>query len=155
MHLILENKILKFDTTSEAQKFAIDLHDATGDRIGFIATPEEPFEIFWTRERHSDRVQHFLGGLDLAFNAQYQWHFARPYVCAIHEPTNRGYYLDRSYVWICNVDNILRPGVDEGPRTLVRVLSHETEFNHQAASFTTPEWACKLPVSEFTTYWMY
>lgn len=30
-----------------------------------------------------------------------------------------------------------------------------TELNHQAASFTTPQWAEELPPTEFTTYWLY
>jgi hypothetical protein len=102
-----------------------------------------------------------FGNLDpeklTAQQADYAWHFRRPYVCVIHEPTGRGYYLDRNYNHIVSVEDILRPGVS-GPNwaaLLQRVITDETEYNHQAASFTTPDWAKSLPPSEFTTYWLY
>jgi len=89
--------------------------------------------------------------------ADYIWHFLRPYVCVIHEPTGHGYYLDRKYQLIISVRDITRPGSKEPdiPTELLRVVSHETALKHQAASFTTPDWASKLPLTEFTTYWLY
>jgi hypothetical protein len=89
--------------------------------------------------------------------ADYIWHFLRPYVCVIHEPTSRGYYLDRNYQHIISVKDIPVPiGKEAGiPAELQRVITHETERNHQASSFSTPNWASKLPTSEFTTYWLY
>lgn len=88
--------------------------------------------------------------------ADYIWHFLRPYVCVIHESTGRGYYLNRNYEYIISVEDILRPGVQDNsvPTLLTRVVEHETELQHQATSFTTPEWAI-LPSSEFTSYWLY
>jgi len=87
--------------------------------------------------------------------ADFYWHFLRPYVCVIHEPTGRGYYLDRNYDHIISVRNIIRPGSQEGHPMLTRVIRHETEQCHRAASHTTPEWAEQLPIIEFTTYWLY
>jgi len=91
-------------------------------------------------------------------NAEKIWEFSRPYVCVIHNPTGRGYYLNRKYSRICNeVRNIVRPGVEQHyavPHTLSRCLPHET-FDDQAASFDTPVWASEFPCNEFTSYWLY
>jgi hypothetical protein len=89
--------------------------------------------------------------------ADFIWHFTRPYVLVIHEPTNRGYYLNRGYQVIVEVQDPPIPGKpEEGiPELLTRVVGHETTPNHQASSFTTPKWALQISSSEFTTYWMY
>jgi len=91
-------------------------------------------------------------------DAEFVWQYTRPYVCVIHEPTGKGYYLDRNYGYLVTIDNMPRPGsTDNGeiPNELIRVVQHETEPNHRAASFTTPEWAERLPVDQFTTFWLY
>lgn len=88
--------------------------------------------------------------------ADYIWHFLRPYVCVIHE-SGRGYYLNREYGHIVSVQDIPNPCRNEDgiPALLQRCVIHETARNHQAASFTTPDWANQLPVDQFTTYWLY
>lgn len=88
-------------------------------------------------------------------DAEYAWHFLRPYVCTIHEPTGKGYYLNRNYQLILSVDSIPRPGHSrfEIPELLTRVISHETQQQHRSSN--APEWAEALPVEEFTTYWLY
>lgn len=87
-------------------------------------------------------------------DAEFAWHFCRPYVCVIHEPTGRGYYLDRNYGLVVEIEKIPRPGWAPMPM-LNRCVKHETEPAHRASSFTTPEWAEALPTTEFTTYWLY
>jgi hypothetical protein len=93
-------------------------------------------------------------------NAQKAWDFARPYVCVVHRPTGKGYYLDRGYSLIGSVNNIVTPPRDGGsvdsdlPYTLTRCLPHKT-IDDMAASFSTPEWAVKLPSKEFTSFWLY
>lgn len=89
--------------------------------------------------------------------AEYIWHFLRPYVCVIHRATKRGYYLNRNYQLIVSVQDIPHPqGHEEGvPAMLQRVVTREIERKHQAASFSTPEWASQLPVSQFDTFWLY
>lgn len=90
-------------------------------------------------------------------DAELVWRWTRPYVCVIHDSTGKGYYLDRSYNYICTVENMPRPGVQnhELPNEITRVVPHETELHHQAASFTTPDWAEGLNNDAFTTYWLY
>ena len=90
-------------------------------------------------------------------DAQALWNFVRPYVCVIHEPTGRGYYLDRNYCFVISVQDIPRPGirVPKVSELLTRVVPHETEQRYQAASSSTPEWAENLPCDEFSTYWLY
>jgi hypothetical protein len=87
--------------------------------------------------------------------AEYVWSFTRPYVCVIHEPTGRGFYLDRNYRHVVSVDNIPRPGTPGLPETLKRCVEHETERHHLCASFTLPAWIEGLSSNEFTTYWLY
>jgi hypothetical protein len=126
-----------------------------------VTSLSEPFDIFWNKYRHMKKVKRILEGPtgQTQDEASAQWHFSHPYVCVIHELTQRGYYLDRNYQFICNVENIIRPGCprneDYVPHQLKRVVPHETEYLHQAASFTTPPWAEELPPQEFTTYWLY
>lgn len=93
-------------------------------------------------------------------NAEAAWHFARPYVCVVHGPTGKGYYLDRRYQLIGSVNRIVTPPRDGGsvdpdlPRTLTRCLPYET-IDTQAASLFTPNWAVVLPCKEFTSFWLY
>lgn len=90
-------------------------------------------------------------------DAEYAWQFLHPYVCVIHEPTGRGYYLDRSYQFILSVDSIPRPGQPshEIPVECTKIIAHETQTQHRPACFSEPEWAGALPLSDFTTYWLY
>jgi hypothetical protein len=111
-----------------------------------------PLEAFLRVHKQIERIVE--GGECAARNADRFWHFTRPYVCVIHEPTKRGYYLDRGYNLICSVENILRPGL-EGPPLLTRHIPHETEFGHQAAATSMPIWAENYRVTDFTTYWLY
>jgi hypothetical protein len=91
-----------------------------------------------------------------ARHSDFVYQFTHPYVCVIHEPTKRGYYLNREYNLIIEVTDIPRPGFIGRSRPMLdRVVPHETEPEHRASSFTTPKWAEELPPSEFTTYWLY
>lgn len=88
------------------------------------------------------------------YQADYIFQFMNPYVCVIHKD-GRGYYLNRSYQHIVSVHDIPVPILNEPgiPALLQRCV--DSDQKHQAASFTTPDWASKLPPSEFTTYWLY
>lgn len=90
-------------------------------------------------------------------NADAAWSFMFPYVCVVHRPTGKGYYLNRGYCLIGTVNNIVVPGSanPDLPYTLTRCVQNETSFAHQAACFSTPHWATVLPVSEFISYWLY
>jgi hypothetical protein len=153
--------IIGFDSEKQALDWAEEITEAVEWSSCIVTTLSEPFDIFWQKYRHMKRVKQILNEPcgQTQDEASKDWHFSHPYVCVIHEPTKRGYYLDRNYQWICNVEHIIRPGAanneDYVPETLKRIVEHETEFNHQAASFTTPKWADELPPSEFTTYWLY
>jgi hypothetical protein len=96
-------------------------------------------------------------GTDAA-EADFYWHLCRPYVCVIHEPTGRGYYLDRSYRLLIDVESIIRPGDDSVKQRyamLTRVVAHETENGHRPGCSNEPDWATSKPCAEFTTYWLY
>jgi len=147
--------VLKFESERAAMRWATEITEAQESLSCVVTTISEPFEIFWQKHRHMQKVKGFLKGQPCDPE---QWHFSHPYVCVIHEPTKRGYYLNRNYEFICNVEHIIRPGgnnEDYVPWTLNRVVEHETQKQHRAASFTTPKWAEELPPTEFTTYWLY
>ena len=142
---------LKFDTFEAALKWSTEMTEAQDSFKCHIIEPTEPYEIFWDRHNHTCKVKKFLDSGPIG-DAQYQWDFAHPYVCCIHEPTKRGFYLDRSYRFICNVENIIRPtGPEAAPRTLKRIT--EVAYNHCAV--TAPDWAEALPPTQFTSYWLY
>jgi hypothetical protein len=136
--------VLNFLTENEAIKWAKEITEAVEWSSCIVTQVSEPFEIIWDKHQHMEKVQQLL-------DSKKEYHFTHPYICVIHEPTKRGYYLDRGYGFICSVENIIRPCYYNRPRTLTRFVEIETE--HQAASFT--EWAKKLPSNEFTSYWLY
>ena len=122
-------RLLRFNSYAEADTFATELHEATGQVVEWILPTREPHEIFWTRQRFEEAL---LRG-----------RFPEPYVICIHEPTQRAYCLNRGYVQICNL--FMLSGVPHKPV--------EVEKRHKQP--TAPAWTDSLPEKEFTTYWMY
>jgi len=74
--------------------------------------------------------------------------FLRPYVLIIHQPSGRGFYLDRDYRHIIDIDRCQEP---ENP---VEVSRH-----HLCACSNMPCWAIAMStlqqVNEFDTFWLY
>jgi hypothetical protein len=89
--------------------------------------------------------------------AEWLWHFTQPYVLIYHPTSKRGYYLDRNYNFIVDVQDPPIPGEPEPgvPEVLTRVIPHETERRHQGAANGAPEWVDYYSPSDFTTYWLY
>lgn len=96
--------------------------------------------------------RHFDGNspLDVEFHR-----FLRPYVLVIHQPSGRGFYLDREYHHILDVDRC------QEPRNPV-----ETTRHHLTMSSNFPEWAnlileqeegtiSKSGMLEFDSFWLY
>ena len=95
--------------------------------------------------------RHFEGNspLDAEFHR-----FLHPYVLVIHQPSGRGFYLDREYRHLFDIDRC------QEPRNPV-----ETERHHLCASSNLPEWVnAELRESdltsragplEFDTFWLY
>lgn len=90
--------------------------------------------------------RHFNGNspLDVEFQR-----FLRPYVLVIHQPSGRGFYLDREYRHIFDIDRC------QEPRNPV-----ETERHHLAMSPNLPEWANLIlkqvgGTLEFDSFWLY
>ncbi len=96
--------------------------------------------------------RHFSGNspLDVEFHR-----FLRPYVLVIHRPSGRGFYLDRDYRHLLNVDCC------QEPRNPV-----ETERHHLAVSPNLPEWVNLIldqkegtiknsGILEFDSFWLY
>jgi len=96
--------------------------------------------------------RHFNGTLplDVEFNR-----FLRPYVLVIHQPSGRGFYLDRDYRHLIDVNRC------QEPRNPV-----ETERHHLCMSSSLPEWAnlileqeegtiSKSGMMEFDSFWLY
>lgn len=81
--------------------------------------------------------------------------FLRPYVLVIHQPSGRGFYLDREYRHITDVDRC------QEPRNPV-----ETVRQHVAMSNNLPEWVNLIlgqeegtirnsGMLEFDSFWLY
>ena len=79
--------------------------------------------------------------------------FIRPYVLVIHQPTHQGFYLDREYRHIIDVEFCQEP---ENPV--------ETERHHLCPSTNLPAWVGLSPgqsierilrCSEFDSFWLY
>lgn len=89
--------------------------------------------------------------------ADFIWHFTRPYVLIYHPTSKKGYYLDRDYNFIVDVQDPPIPGQPEPgvPETLTRIVPHETERKHQGAAKGAPDWVDFYSPSDFTTYWLY
>ncbi len=70
--------------------------------------------------------------------------FLRPYVLVIHQPSGRGFYLDREYRHIIDVDCCQEP---ENPV--------ESERNHLCPSTNHPAWVESIDYDEFDSFWLY
>lgn len=79
--------------------------------------------------------------LDVEFNG-----FLRPYVLVIHQPSGRGFYLNREYRHIIDVDRC------QEPKNPV-----ETEKHHLCASTNLPSWVHTEVAGkdEFDSFWLY
>ena len=150
--------VLSFDSEAAATRWATEITEAVEWSSCVVTQTSEAFEVFWNKYRHIKKVERLLKDWT-GKQAQEVWDFTNPYVCCIHEPTKRGFYLCRNYRYICSVENIIRPGdpMNEKyvPYNLKRLVIHETEYQHRVATFMTPQWAEELPPKEFTTYWLY
>lgn len=150
-----------FENMQDAMRWAEEITEAQEWSSCVVAETTRPPDIFWNRHRHTSKVRELLKGNPAwtQTEAETAWQFIHPYVCVIHESTGRGYYLDRKYNYICSVEHIIRPGdpgnEDYVPHTLKRVLEHEATKEHRAGNFQAPQWALGLPVTDFTSYWLY
>lgn len=93
---------------------------------------------------------HGTSNLDVEFQR-----FLHPYVLVIHQPSGRGFYLDREYRHILSIECCREP------RNPV-----ETEQHHLAMSSNLPEWVnvileqeegtiSKSGMMEFDSFWLY
>lgn len=71
-------------------------------------------------------------------------HFLKPYVLIIHRQSGRGFYLNRDYRHIIDVDGCQEP---ENPVELTR--------QHLCACSNMPCWAMAEKTKEFDTFWLY
>lgn len=75
--------------------------------------------------------------------------FLRPYVLVIHQPSGRGFYLDRQYRHIVDIKNCQEP---KNPTKVAR---------HQLSSYDDlPAWALQIDSlglrrEEFDSFWLY
>ena len=70
--------------------------------------------------------------------------FIKPYVLVIHQPTGRGFYLDRGYWHIIDIDCCQEPE-----------SAAETERHHLCPSTNHPAWIESIDDLEFDTFWLY
>lgn len=78
--------------------------------------------------------------------------FINPYVLVIHQPSRRGFYLDRQYRHIVDVTRCQEP---ENPALVVR--------HHYRASPSLPAWALQIEnglskidhFNNFDSFWLY
>lgn len=148
--------VFEFESEQAASNWAKKMTEAQNEFSCVVGISQKPPEIIWNKYRHLNKVRQLI---EFGTQEDVCSPFVQPYVCVIHEPTRRGYYLNRNYGFICSVANIIRPGCprneDYVPQTLKRVIKHETVHSHQAGSFTTPEWAKEYSWKEFTSYWLF
>ncbi len=70
--------------------------------------------------------------------------FIKPYVLVIHQPSGRGFYLNRGYWHIIDVDRCQEP-----------TNPAETERHHLCPSTNHPAWVESIDYEEFDTFWLY
>jgi len=97
--------------------------------------------------------QHYFGHGTSILDAEFQ-RLLRPYVLVIHQPSGRGFYLDREYRHLIDVDRC------QEPRNPV-----ETERHFLCASNNHPEWVnaelreadltSRAGAAEFDSFWLY
>ena len=71
--------------------------------------------------------------------------FVRPYVLIIHQPSGRGFYLDRDCRHIIDVANC------QEPANSARVTRHQLVVTYS----NMPAWAMNEKSEEFDTFWLY
>ena len=71
-------------------------------------------------------------------------HFLKPYVLIIHRSSGRGFYLDRDYRHIIDIDRCQEP---KNPVEVTR--------QHLGACGNMPAWAMVEKAKEFDTFWLY
>lgn len=133
MHIVVNQEtleIFEFDNQTQAMRWATEMTDARGEGSFLVTTTAKPFEVFWKYSQYLKKA------------AQPKPGFVTPYGCCIHKPSGRGYFFRRDYCALLSVEDMPIP-------------DKYVEFEPRHRTAWCPDWCQKIPVSEFSTFWMY